>query len=136
MLIRTAVTICLLAAAALAQDIAAAEKKWAAAVKARDVKALDSMLADDLIYAHSTGIVDTKQTYLAKIKEGRQVYTTVEHQKMDMRMHGAAGVTHCIMRMVGTNQAGPFDDKVMMLHIWVKKGANWVLAAHQTTKVQ
>lgn len=129
----------LIATAALAQtaaDITAAEKNWASKVLARDVKALEKIVADDLIYAHSTGIIDTKQTYLAKIGEGRQVYTKVEHQKIETRLHGSSAITHCIMRMMGTNPAGPFDDKVMMMHVWVKKGAHWVLAAHQTTRIK
>lgn len=129
----------LIATAALAQtaaDITAAEKNWASKVLTRDVKALEKIVADDLIYAHSTGIIDTKQTYLGKIGEGRQVYTKVEHQKIETRLHGNSAITHCIMRMVGTNQAGPFDDKVMMLHVWVKKGTGWMLAAHQTTKIK
>ncbi len=103
---------------------------------ARDVKALAQIVTDDLIYAHSTGIIDSKQTYLAKIGEGRQVYTKVEHQKIETRLHGTAAVTHAIMRMTGTNQAGPFDDKVMMMHVWVKKGGAWMLAAHQTTRIK
>jgi ketosteroid isomerase-like protein len=123
------------AAAQTVADITAVEKDWAQKVRTRDVKALEKLLADDLIYAHSTGIVDNKQTYLSKIGEGRQVYKTVDHQKIEVRLHGSSAVTHCIMRMAGTNQAGPFDDKVMMIHVWVKKGASWILAAHQTTKV-
>lgn len=135
----TRASIYLLATAALAQtaaDITAAEKNWASKVLARDVKALERIVADDLIYAHSTGIIDTKHSYLAKIGEGRQVYTKVEHQKMETRLYGTTAITHCIMRMVGTNQAGPFDDKVMMMHVWVKKSGAWVLAAHQTTRIQ
>lgn len=119
-----------------AADIDSAEKNWASKVLARDVKALEKIVADDLIYAHSTGIIDNKQTYLAKIGGGRQVYTKVEHQKIEIRLHGSSAVTHCIMRMVGTNQSGPFDDKVMMMHVWVKKGPAWVLAAHQTTRIK
>jgi len=29
----------------------------------------------------------------------------------------------------------PFNDHVMMMHVWVKQGGSWHLAAHQTTKV-
>jgi hypothetical protein len=39
------------------------------------------------------------------------------------------------MHVTGVNQAGNFDDKVMMLHVWVKKNGRWLLVAHQTTKV-
>jgi hypothetical protein len=38
--------------------------------------------------------------------------------------------------MHGTNQNGPFDDQLLMIHVWVKVNGSWQLAAHQTTKLQ
>ena len=43
--------------------------------------------------------------------------------------------THSIARMTGRNDAGPFDDHLMIIHLWVKQGGTWQLAAHQTTKI-
>jgi hypothetical protein len=37
--------------------------------------------------------------------------------------------------MSGKNDRGRFDEHVMMMHVWVKQGGNWRLAAHQTTKI-
>ena len=47
-----------------------------------------------------------------------------------------SAVAHSMMRMHGTNAAGPFDDQVMTMHLWVKSNGKWLLAAHQTTKVK
>jgi ketosteroid isomerase-like protein len=121
--------------AALAQTPAQLDEAWRKAVLAKDVAALDKMLAADLVYAHATGIVDTKQTYLAKIQSGRQLYRSMEQRKISARSYGETAVTHSWMHVTGVNQAGPFDDKVMMLHVWVKQAGVWRLAAHQTTKV-
>lgn len=129
----------LLATAAFSQTtpagIEALDKAWIKAVLGRDIAALDRMLATDLIYGHATGVVDTKQSYLDKLKGGRQVYRSLEQRKVSVRIHGDAAVTHSWTHVTGVNPAGPFDDKIMMIHVWVKKGGTWQLLGHQTTKV-
>ncbi len=111
------------------------EKGWAAAVVARDYAKLDRVLNNRLIYAHSTGVIETKSDYLGKLKSGKQRYDVIDHQKMEVRVHGNAAVVHSLVRMQGESATGPFDNKLMMIHTWVKSGGAWQLAAHQTTKL-
>jgi ketosteroid isomerase-like protein len=118
------------------QQIKDSEKAWAAAVVAKDFSTLDRMLTPDLIYAHSTGVIDDKTTYLAKMRAGKQVYAGIEHKSTTVRMHGDSAVAHSQIRMHGTNADGPFDDRVMAMHLWVKSDGKWLLAAHQTTKLK
>ncbi|MCS7025367.1 MAG: nuclear transport factor 2 family protein [Bryobacteraceae bacterium] len=117
-------------------EIEALDRAWRDAVVQRDFARLDQLLAPDLIYAHASGVVDTKQSYLEKLRSGKQIYRTLEQHKVSVRIHGEAAITHSWVHVTGTNPAGPFDDKVMMLHVWVKKGTSWLLAAHQTTRVE
>ena len=116
-------------------EIRQAETKWAAAVRGKDVAALDQMFTPGLIYAHATGKIEDKKTYLERLKSGKQHYTGVTQEKVRIEMYGDSAVAHALMRMTGTNDAGPFDDHVMMMHLWVKQDAGWRLAAHQTTKI-
>lgn len=129
----------LLTAAAVAADlqaeVQAAENAWIAAIKAKDASALGRVLADDLVYVHSGGVVDSKAQYIAKVTSGKQVYKGVEQFKMKIRGEGSVAVTQCWARMHGINAAGDFDDKLVVAHIWVKTGGAWRLAYHQTTKV-
>jgi ketosteroid isomerase-like protein len=117
------------------QQVLDADKAWAAAVVAKDFAKLDGMLTPNLIYAHSTGIIDDKAAYLGKMKAGKQTYKGIEFGTMAVRMHGATAITHGTLRMHGVNAAGPFDDRVMTIHMWVKSGVSWKLAGHQTTKL-
>ncbi len=138
-----ALTVLALAALSLtAQDAAATGKAiekldaaWAQAILAKDVAQLDKLLAADLIYGHASGVLDTKKDYLEKIRSGRQHYQTVERKKVSVRVLGDSAVTHCWMHVTGINPAGKFDDKVMLLHVWSKRGGSWQLVAHQTAKV-
>jgi len=116
-------------------DIVAAEKNWAKAVLALDFAALEELYSNDLIYAHSTGVVETKKEYLDKLKQGTQKYALIEHQKVTTKHFGDSAIAHAIVRMKGTNATGPFDSKLMLIHVWVKQGGKWRMAAHQTTKL-
>jgi ketosteroid isomerase-like protein len=128
----------LLAVTALAQDKAlflGLDKQWSDAIVKSDTATLERLLADDLVYAHATGIIDTKTSYIAKIKERRQVYKSFEQRNPIVNIYKDAAVTFSHVRVTGTNQAGAFDDKIMLIHFWVKQNNAWRLAAHQTTKV-
>lgn len=115
--------------------ILAAEKNWAKSVMAMDFKALDEIYSDDLIYAHSTGVTETKQQYLDKLKQGTQKYALIEHQNTTIKTFGNSAITHGNVRMKGTGAMGPFDSKLMMIHVWVMQNGKWRLVAHQTTKL-
>lgn len=128
----------LTAAACAAQDkafILSLDKQWSDAIVKSDTATLEKLLADDLVYAHATGIVDTKASYIAKIKERRQVYKSFEQHNPVVNVYKDSAVTFSHVRVTGTNQAGAFDDKIMLIHFWVKRNNAWRLAGHQTTKI-
>jgi ketosteroid isomerase-like protein len=116
-------------------DIRAAEQTWSKAILAKDTSTLQNLLADGLIYAHSTGIVDTKSSYLAKIAGGGLKYLAVEFESMTVNSYGTTAVMFAHMHIRGINQNGPFDDRMLMMHVWHKNGRDWQLVAHQTTKI-
>jgi len=124
-----------LAAAHHEGGIVKAEKEWAAAVAAHDYATLEKVLDPELIYAHSTGVIETKEEYLAKLRKGTQRYDGIEHEKTTVREHGDAAVAHSIVRMHGATKGEPFDNRLMMIHTWIKKDGVWRLAAHQTTRL-
>ena len=125
-----------LAAAAGADDeIRAADTQWAAAVKAADTAALGKIFTTGLIYAHASGAVEDKQTYINRLKSGKQKYSAVTIESTKVAPYGDAAVSHSLVRTIGVNDKGPFNDHVMMMHLWVKQGGAWRLAAHQTTKI-
>jgi ketosteroid isomerase-like protein len=126
---------CGLRAADPETEIRDAEKAWARAVVARDWAAVDQILGDKLIYAHSTGGIESKKQYLDRVRSGAQKYDTINHESTRVVVYSDSAVTHSIMRMAGTTNGTPFNDHLMMLHVWEKQGGAWRLAAHQTTKL-
>ena len=140
-MIRTSL-IALLAGALIAQaattedEIRQVEKNWAVTVTSPDHTALERMLGDQLIYAHSTGAVESRSEYMARLRNGAQKYDRIQHHSIAVRTYGDTAVAHSKVRMLGTSNGTPFDDELMMLHLWVKQAGKWQLAAHQTTKLR
>jgi ketosteroid isomerase-like protein len=125
-------TIC---AATADEAVRAAEKQWSEAVKNRDFASLERIFTRELIYAHSSGAVETETKYLERLRSGKQRYDSFTYESTQVVVYGEAAVAHSIVRITGTNDAGPFNDHLMMMHAWVKQGGTWRLAAHQTTKI-
>ena len=129
----------LLGAAALCvaseAEIKAADGRWAAALKAQDTPALEKMYTPGLIYAHASGKVEDKAEYLERLKAGKQRYDAVNFESTRIVLYGDSALSHSIVRTIGVNDRGPFNDHVMMMHMWVKQKGAWRLAAHQTTKI-
>jgi ketosteroid isomerase-like protein len=116
-------------------EIRAAEKSWAAAVTSANLSALEKILGEQLIYAHSTGAIESKADYIGRLKSGKQKYDTIEQQSITVRTFGTAAVAHSKLRMAGISNDRPFNDQLMAMHFWVKQGGAWRLMAHQTTKL-
>ncbi|MEP7365875.1 MAG: nuclear transport factor 2 family protein [Acidobacteriota bacterium] len=123
--------------AAVEDEIKTAEQQWAAAAKSGDAAQLNRLLSNDIVYTHATGIIDNKTSYIEKVKSKRQKYDGIVPSNVHIKVFdGHTAVLTARMRMHGTNAAGPFDDQVLMTHVWVKTNGAWQLVAHQTTKVQ
>jgi ketosteroid isomerase-like protein len=116
-------------------EIRAADRRWAAAVKDRDTVALERVYTSGLIYAHATGKVEDKSQYIDRLTSGKQKYTDVIIESTKVVVYGDSAISHSIVRTIGTNDNGRFNDHVMMMHVWVKQRSEWRLAAHQTTKI-
>jgi ketosteroid isomerase-like protein len=127
----------LLACSVLAaeSDIETAERKFGAAIQAKDTKTLEALFTDKIIYAHASGKIEDKQEYLARLSAGKQRYDSYTIERLQIVPYGESAVSHLTVRVTGQNDAGPFNDHVLMLHHWVKINGVWRLAAHQTARI-
>ncbi len=124
-----------LLAASPEDQIRNAETHWARTVQSGNAAELEKIFTSGLIYAHATGVVQDRKQFLDQIRSGTRKYQEVKQESLRVVMYGDSAVAHSIMRMIGVNDKGPFNDHVMMMHLWVKQGGEWRLAAHQTTKL-
>lgn len=111
------------------------EQKRFAAMTARDNSTLEGLLADDLTYAHSTGVLETKAQFLETIAGGAIEYMSIAPRDTTARvydrmvvMHGLADVS---VRIAGAPQA----FTVRYTDAWVNRGGRWQMILWQSTRV-
>jgi ketosteroid isomerase-like protein len=115
-------------------EVKAAEQAWAKAATENDQAALANVLAPKLVYTHSTGLIESKSEYM-KAVDTFQKYKAIEFENMRINVYGNAAIVNSKARMVGTTRGTPFDNQLLIIHVWVKQGGKWQLAAHQTTRL-
>jgi ketosteroid isomerase-like protein len=119
----------------LADEVKQAEQKWIAAVKSKDKAAMEEILAKELVYTHSTGLVEDKGQYIQAVTSGNQKYDSIEYESPAIQTYGSAAVVATKVVMTGSTKGQPFNNRLRLLHVWVKQGGKWMLVAHQTTRL-
>jgi ketosteroid isomerase-like protein len=117
------------------EEIKQAEDRWIAAIKANDRAGLGKILSNDLVYTHSSGLVEDKSQYITAIISGKQKYVSVDYEDPEVRTYGNTGVVATKARITGSTKGVPFNHLLRLLHVWVKQEGDWVLVAHQTTRL-
>ena len=73
------------------------DKKRMTAMAQKDVATLNALLADDLVYTHSSARLDTKQSLIGNMESGATVYTAVEPSDVKAQDLGDTVVLNRIM---------------------------------------
>jgi len=130
-------------ASVLAQSPASAESGDAAvadavsnltkAMLAADKAKLESLVADQLSYGHSSGVVQDKAVFVDVIASKRTVYKSIDLSSQTVVLAG----NNAIVRHNWLGVSGPADgskwadSKLGVLQVWQKQGNDWKLLARQ-----
>jgi ketosteroid isomerase-like protein len=111
------------------------EKKRMQAMAAKDIATLSGLLADDLIYTHSSARLDTKQSLIGNMQSGSTVYTSVEAEGVTAQDLGDAVVLTGIAHIKVMSGGKPNAFSVRYTDVWAKRGGTWQMVAWQSTKL-
>lgn len=115
-----------------AAAIEALESRRYAAMTGPDLTALTELLHDDLIYTHSSGVVDTKASYLDALASGRLRYQSAVCSDTSVRLLGTtalvAGRSAIEIVVSGTHKA----LRLRFLAVWTETPAGWRFIAWQS----
>jgi ketosteroid isomerase-like protein len=120
------------------QDVGRAEAEWARALVAADLPALETIYSDDLMYVHSSGSIDTKQTFLESIRSGRLRFKsiTARDARVRVRHYGTVGVVNALYDLVLELRGGNVTPMtIQYLTVYVKDGSRWRIVTQQTTRL-
>lgn len=116
------------------EAVSAEDARYAAQMN-NDFAALERLIADDLVYIHSSTLVDNKKTYIESMRTGAVKYRVMRRSDVLVRTFG------CVATLTGN---GNFDvtvnDKEMTVDlrfhaIWAKRDGKVQFISWQATRL-
>ncbi|MEY3998517.1 MAG: nuclear transport factor 2 family protein [Betaproteobacteria bacterium] len=112
-----------------------AEKMRHAAQTSGDFAAMEKIFSPDLVYVHSSSVVDTKQSYIESMRSGAVVYKVMTQTDVEVRTFG------CVAILTGN---GKYDVRVngkdvtvpLRFHsVWKKSDGALQYVSWQSTRI-
>ena len=118
-----------------ADEALKAEDARYAAQMSNDFAAMDKLFSPDLVYTHTSAVVDNKQSYIESMRSGKVVYKVMRRSDVQVRTFG------CIAILTGNgNYDVTVNDKdvnvLLRFHsIWQKKDGMMQYVSWQSTRI-
>jgi len=117
------------------QMIIELDRKRMLAMAQKDIATLKAVLADDLVYTHSSARLDTKQSLINGMEAGSTVYNAVEPSDVKAQDLGSAVVLTGIARIRVTSNGTPNAFAVRFTDVYANKGGQWQMVTWQSTRL-
>jgi len=111
------------------------DKKRMQAMAAKDIATLDALLADDLVYTHSSARLDTKHSLIANMKSGATVYSAVEPSEVRAQDLGDAVILTGVARIKVSANGKDLDFRVRFTDAYAKRSGRWQMVTWQSTRL-
>ncbi|MBV9250655.1 MAG: nuclear transport factor 2 family protein [Acetobacteraceae bacterium] len=118
-----------------AQTIIALDRKRMTAMAEKDIATLRTLLADDLVYTHSSARLDTKQSLINGMESGSTVYQSVEPSEVKAQDCRDAVVLTGIARISVNSGGKPNAFVVRFTDVYARRGGQWQMVAWQSTRL-
>jgi hypothetical protein len=114
------------------QEVLGFEDLRFAAMIARDFAALESMTHDELLYTHSSGVTDTKASWLESMKSGKVKYKSATCTDRHVRRFGEVALIRGRAAIEVEIGGQPKSLRLLFLNAWTRTPQGWKFAAWQS----
>lgn len=116
--------------------VTAADDARVAAFTAPTREKMGAILSDDLRYAHSTGVVDTKSSLIDTLTAGKLKYVAIDYEMREFSFP-APGIAlmHGRARFQAATAEAKMDNVLSFLGVWRNESGHWRFLAWQSCKV-
>ena len=94
--------------------------------------ALEALLHPDLIYTHSSGLADTRASWLESMKSGKVRYKSAACSERQVKFFGDAALIRGRATIEAEIGGQPRSLKLLFLNAWVRTPQGWKFAAWQS----
>ncbi|WP_405540174.1 nuclear transport factor 2 family protein [Streptomyces sp. NBC_00075] len=98
-----------------------------------DVPTLTGMFADDMVWIHGNGAVDTKQGLLGSIGSGRTKYLAIDCADETVRLHGGLAFLGGITAVKADIGGHILETRSRYTVVWAPDGDAWKVVSWQST---
>jgi ketosteroid isomerase-like protein len=120
-----------------AAKITALENKWNNSYKARDVSAMNSLLADDFLITIEDGTTYSKTGYIAHCSDKNTRVDISEFVDMKVRVRGSTAIVTGQYHEEGVSSGKPYVYHDRMTDVWMLIDGRWqVVASHYSIPVK
>ena len=111
------------------------DRKRMTAMAEKDIATLNTVLADDLIYTHSSARLDTKQSLIGNMESGSTVYTSVVPSNVKAQDFGDTVVLtgECKISVNSGGRSNSFG--VRFTDVYANKNGKWQMVTWQSTRL-
>jgi ketosteroid isomerase-like protein len=115
--------------------VLALENAWNHALEAKDVKALNMMLANTFLSVEIDGSVSSKSEFLASIKSPDYQPSQAVTEQSSVQVYGDAAVVVGVFRIKGTEKGKPYVHRERFVDTWIKLNDAWQCVATTSTLI-
>ncbi|MEV5432009.1 nuclear transport factor 2 family protein [Streptomyces sp. NPDC052701] len=112
------------------------EKRRFDSIAEHDLEGFSDLAHPDLAYTHSSGTVDTLDSFIEKCGSGHYVYHRIDHLVERVTVAGDTAVVIGEMHVDMTARGVRRKLANRSLGVWARVGGAWKLLAHQATARQ
>jgi ketosteroid isomerase-like protein len=102
----------------------------------KDTATLSGLLADDLVYTHSSARLDTKASLIGAMESGATVYSECTPSDVKAQDCGDTVVLTGICRIAVTSNGVPQSFTVRFTDVYANRGGHWQMVAWQSTRLR
>jgi ketosteroid isomerase-like protein len=103
---------------------------------AKDVPGLQAVLHNDLVYFHSSGVQDNKESYIASIASGKSSYLAIAPEDLQHRVYGKTGINTGIVNIQQKAADGTQTTlRLRFTDVFVYADKRWQMVSWQSTKL-
>jgi len=111
------------------------DRKRMTAMAQKDVAALKTLLCKGLVYTHSSGRQDTKQSLIEGMESGSTVYTSMEPSEVKAQDLGNAVVLTGVAAISVNSKGKPNSFRVRFTDVYENQNGTWRMVTWQSTKL-
>jgi len=101
------------------------------AMLAADKAKLEALVADQLSYGHSGGVIETKAQFVDVIASKKTTYKSITLSDATVTVAGSNAIARHVFAAETEANGKPGTAKVGVLQVWQKQGTTWKLLARQ-----